>query len=69
MSATQTGRDWLEMSPGHFDATLLPKTRKSAPGQDGLFSVADVAAPKTRKSARTEPELDGQQDLFGLLGE
>ena len=69
MSASTTGRDWLEMRPGHFDTSLLPRTRKAAPGQDGLFALADVAPPETRKAPRAAAEVDGQQDLFSLLGE
>ena len=66
MTADKTGRDWLAMGPQHFDASLLPRTRKAAAGQDGLFSLADVAPAKV-KPARPGPELEGQLDMLSLL--
>ena len=57
-------RNWIDMNPGHFDAKLLPKTRKAPAGQTGLFLVADVAPVKAKTAARTEPEMEGQADLF-----
>jgi hypothetical protein len=56
------GRNWLEMSPAHFDASLLP-ARHRKPEPEGLFDVADVAAPRA-KSTRPAAEMDGQADLF-----
>ena len=63
MSTTTPGRNWLEMTPGHFDASLLPRTRKGPEGQPGLFSVADVATSRTPAST-PQAELDGQAELF-----
>lgn len=65
MSTSKTGRSWLAMTEAHFDSTLLPRKHQSAP--EGLFPVADVAAPKPRKTSAPTPELDGQQDLLSLL--
>jgi hypothetical protein len=56
--------NWTQMRPGHFDTSLLPKTRKAPQGQFELFAVADIAvapAPKTESA----PEADGQLGLFG----
>ena len=64
MTAT-TGRDWLAMTPGHFDTALLP-ARHRRPEPAGLFSVADVAPARTPASTPA-PELDGQGDLLSLL--
>ena len=60
-----TGREWLEMTPGHFDTALLP-ARHRKPAPEGLFSVADVAPARTPASP-VKPELDGQGDLLSLL--
>ena len=54
--------DWLEMSPAHFDASLLPRKHRK-PEPEGLFAVADVA-PVTVKAARVPAELEGQAELF-----
>ena len=64
MTAT-TGRDWLAMTPGHFDTALLP-ARHRRPEPAGLFSVADVA-PSKAPAAKPVRELDGQADLFSDL--
>ena len=56
-------RNWLEMNPGHFDASLLPP-RHRKPEAEGLFAVADVA-PAKAKAAKVPAELEGQADLFG----
>ena len=67
-STTQAGRNWLEMQPGHFDTSLLPrKHRKPEPA--GLFDVADVAPSQSRPGKPSGPELDGQGDLFSEPGE
>lgn len=58
-----TGRDWTGMHPGHFDASRLPRVRKSAPGQGELFALADVA-PVTAPKPVPAPEADGQLGLF-----
>lgn len=62
MTTTTTGRDWLSMTPAHFDTSLLP-ARHRKPAPEGLFSVADVAAPR-KKAAKVTAQLDGQGDLF-----
>lgn len=56
-------RDWLDMNPGHFDTSLLPRTRRAPRGQFELFTVADVAPPSA-PAAQAAPQLDGQLDLF-----
>ena len=56
-------RNWLDMNPGHFDASLLPRKHRR-PEPEGLFAVADVA-PVTAKTAKVTAELEGQADLFG----
>jgi hypothetical protein len=61
MGTTQ-GRDWLELTPAHFDAGLLP-ARHRKPEAEGLFSVADVAPPAQPKASPAS-EVDGQADLF-----
>jgi hypothetical protein len=60
--STTTGRDWLTMTPGHFDAGLLPKGHRK-PETAGLFSVADVA-PATTRPVKVPAELEGQAELF-----
>ena len=67
-STTPKGRGWLEMTPAHFDSSLLPRKHRR-PEPEGLFSVADVAPGATPKAGTPRPELDGQQDLLDLLGE
>ena len=65
MSTTSTpriGRDWLSMSPAHFDSSLLPR-KHQRPEAEGLFSVADVATSRT-PAAKPRAELDGQAELF-----
>lgn len=64
-STTPAGRDWLEMTPAHFDSSLLPrKYRKPDPA--ALFTVADLV-PGSPETAKTPvPQLEGQGDLFGL---
>ena len=54
--------DWLEMSPAHFDASLLPRKHRK-PEPEGLFAVADVAQVKV-KAVKVPAELEGQADLF-----
>ena len=56
------GRNWLEMTPGHFDTSLLP-ARHRKPEPAGLFSVADVA-PATSRPGKAPAELEGQAELF-----
>ena len=59
---------WLEMTPGHFDAALLPrKHRKPEPA--GLFSVADVAPSQPTSAKPPAPQLEGQLDILALLEE
>jgi hypothetical protein len=65
MSTTTTGRNWLEMTPGHFDTSRLP-ARHRKPEPAGLFDVADVAASPAKPSAPATPQLDGQLGMFGL---
>ena len=56
---TTTGRDWLDMTPGHFDTRKLPpKHRKPDPG--ALWTVADLYQPETPAPA----QADGPPDLF-----
>ena len=64
-TTTETpGRDWLSLTPAHFDASLLPaKHRKPEP--EGLFSVADIAPPNP-ETPKPAPVMEGQGDLFGL---
>jgi hypothetical protein len=62
MDKTVTGRSWLEMTPGHFDASLLPKGHRK-PQAAGLFDVADVA-PTAPRPAKPSTELEGQAELF-----
>ena len=55
--------DWLQMTPGHFDTSLLPKKhRKQDP--TALFTVADLVTTTPKTAGRTAPELEGQADLF-----
>lgn len=66
MNATQeTGRDWLSMTPAHFDASLLP-ARHRRPAPEGLFSVADIAPATPRTAPKPGPETEGQGELFPL---
>ena len=68
MSTPTPGRNWLEMTPGHFDSSRLPaKHRKPEPA--GLFDVAEVAPSPPTPASTPRPELDGQGDLLSLLGE
>ena len=61
MDTTTTGRDWLEMKPGHFDTRKLPKGhRKPDPG--ALWTVADLYQPEA--ATVTASEMDGRADLF-----
>lgn len=60
-------KDWTQMNPAHFDAALLP-ARHRRPEPEGLFAVADIA-PAQVKPAKTETQIDGQEDLFGDHGE
>ena len=57
---------WADMKPGHFDKSLLPRTRKAPAGQGELFNLADVAPASGTASPVPEPELEGQGDLFDL---
>ena len=68
MATDKTGRDWLEMTPAHFDSSLLPRKHRR-PEAEGLFSVADVAPSSARTARATGPQLDGQGDLLSLLEE
>lgn len=64
MTTTTTGRDWLEMTPAHFDTALLPrKHRKPDPG--AMFTVADLL-PSQPKTQAPSTQLEGQGDLFGM---
>ena len=65
MSTETQGRDWLDMRPGHFDVTKLPrKHRKADPG--ALWTVADLYTPETPAAAVLP--MDGQGDLFSEAG-
>ena len=62
-----TGSDdrpnWLEMRPGHFDTSKLPrKHRKPDPG--ALWTVADLLPETTAQTPAREPE--DQAPLFDL---
>ena len=65
MTDTQstTGRDWLEMSRAHFDASLLPRKHRR-PEAEGLFAVADVAPAGPKPARPAGPQLEGQGDMF-----
>jgi hypothetical protein len=68
MSGTTTqpeGRDWLAMSPAHFNRDLLPPRARREAAQPGLFSAADVTPSTTRQPRKQDPEMTGQMDLFG----
>ncbi len=58
---------WADMRPGHFDASLLPRVRRTAAGQGELIPLADVAP--VALPARTPPpaEISGQDVLFGEM--
>ena len=62
------GRDWLTMSPQHFDRDLLPRKHRR-PEAEGLFAVADVAPAPPESPRPARPQLDGQGDLLSLLEE
>ncbi len=64
MTETATGRDWLTMTPAHFDVTKLPR-RHRKPDPDALWQVPDLL-PQPEPAA-TLPEDPG--DLFSLLEE
>jgi hypothetical protein len=59
------------MKPGHFDVTKLPRHyRKADP--DAMWTVADLIDPHwaaRTPAARSEPQPDGQMDLFSEAGE
>ena len=65
MSTTTAGRDWLEMKPAHFDASLLPRKHRK-PEPEGLFSVADIAPATAKPAPEPGPETEGQEELFPL---
>ena len=58
------GRNWLEMTPGHFDTSLLPRKHRK-PEPDAMFSVADLVPSPPKTAGKTAPQLDGQGELFG----
>ena len=59
--------DWTDYRREHFDAKLLlAKHRKTA--AEGLFSVVDVLPAKVT-AGKSEPQIDGQADLFSETGE
>lgn len=64
VSGSDDRPNWLEMRPGHFDVTKLPrKHRKADP--DALWTVADLmTAPES--TAKTPAPMEGQADLFSL---
>ncbi len=64
MTETATGRDWLTMTPAHFDVTKLPR-RHRKPDPDALWQVPDLL-PQPRPAAMPET---GGDDLFSLLEE
>ena len=65
-STTETpGRDWLEMRPAHFDASLLPRKHRK-PEAEGLFSVADIAPAAPKTAPKQGQEMEGQEGLFPL---
>ena len=62
ISGSDEHPNWLDMRPGHFDVTKLPKGhRKPDPG--ALWTIADLYQPEA-VAAETASELDGQADLF-----
>ena len=67
MTATTTttaqGRDWLEMTPGHFDASLLPRKHRK-PEPDAMFSVADLVPSPPETAGKSAPQLEGQGELW-----
>lgn len=60
------GRNWLEMSPAHFDTSLLPRKHRR-PEAAGLFSVADAAPDPAKPAKPPGPQLEGQMDLLTML--
>ena len=57
--------DWLEMRPGHFDASLLPRKHRK-PEPEGLFAVADVAPVTVKAASKPDTQVEGQEEQFLL---
>ena len=56
--------NWLDLNPGHFDVTKLPRKHRK-PDPDALWTAADLLPSKT-PATPSPAQVEGQDTLFPL---